>query len=366
MVPLAALRLPGLPAEWPPWLQVVVYAVGAIALAAVVSSTLAFVVQKALRAEAHTVKGPRRPLTLLLLSFVIGVVLPQVEMPPGLREALDQANAILAVFSAVWLVLSVLRTVRLVILSRYRLDVRDNRHARRVHTMLRVIGRVIATAVVVIGAGAALMTFPAAREFGTSLLASAGIAGLVVGLAARPAIENVIAGIQLAMTEPITLDDVVVMQGEWGRIEEISSTYVVVRIWDDRRLIVPFSWILQNPFTNWTRRTSEILGTVFLHVDYTVPVDEVRAELQRIVEKSEHWDQRVCGLQVTDATPTTLELRAVLSAADASHGWDLRCEVREGLVRWLGEHHPDALPRVRATVGNLEPAADAGGAVSRA
>jgi small-conductance mechanosensitive channel len=218
------------------------------------------------------------------------------------------------------------------------------------HTQFRIIRRTLIFVLMVIGGAAILMTFPTIRQFGTSLLASAGIAGLIVGLAARPAIENLIAGIQLAITQPITLDDVVVIQGEWGRIEEITATYVVVRIWDQRRLIVPFTWILQQPFTNWTRTTADILGTVFIHADYTVPVQAVREELERIAEASDKWDSRVCGLQVTDSKAETLELRALVSAADSPSAWDLRCEVREKLVAFLQREHPDCLPRVRAEI----------------
>ncbi|MFG0283630.1 MAG: mechanosensitive ion channel family protein, partial [Phycisphaerales bacterium JB039] len=186
------------------------------------------------------------------------------------------------------------------------------------------------------------------RPVGASILASAGIAGLVVALAARPTLENIFAGLQLAFTEPIRIDDVVIIAGEWGRIEEITSTYVVVKVWDERRLIVPFSKFLQEPFQNWTRTTADILGTVMIHCDYSVPVDEVRAELKRIVEGHDAWDGRVCGLQVTESSERTMGLRALVSAADASAAWNLRCDVREKLIVWLQENHPGALPRVRA------------------
>ena len=167
-------------------------------------------------------------------------------------------------------------------------------------------------------------------------------------MAARPALSNWIAGIQIALTQPIRLDDVVVVEGEWGRIHEITTTYVVVRIWDQRRLIVPFSHILSKPFQNWTRKSSEIMGTVFLHTDYTVPVEKVRDELKKITEASDKWDGRVCGLQVTDSKAETLELRALVSAEDASKAWDLRCEVREKLVEFLQREYPQCLPRTRA------------------
>ena len=192
------------------------------------------------------------------------------------------------------------------------------------------------------------MTFPSLRAVGFSLFASAGAAGLIVGLAARPTLSNLIAGLQIALTDPIRIDDVVIVEGEWGWIEEINTTYVVVRIWDLRRLVVPLTHFIEKPFQNWTRRSADILGTVFFYADYTVPVDEIRAELRRIVEGSELWDGEVCGLQVTNATERTVELRALVSAATSPEAWDLRCMVRERMIEFLMRHYPESLPRVRA------------------
>ena len=193
-----------------------------------------------------------------------------------------------------------------------------------------------------------LMTFPQVRELGASVLASAGLAGIVVGFAARPVLQNLIAGVQIAIAQPIRIDDVVIVEGEWGRIEEITATYVVVKIWDQRRLIVPLNHFIEHPFQNWTRTDAEILGTVYLYVDYTVPVEAVRQELHRLLQASEKWDGRAWGLVVTNATDRALQLRALMSAADASAAWDLRCEVRERLIEYVQEHHPGGLPRIRA------------------
>jgi hypothetical protein len=200
-----------------------------------------------------------------------------------------------------------------------------------------------------------LMTFPAIRHIGITLFASAGVAGLVVGMAARSTLSNLFAGIQIALTEPIRIEDVVIVEGEWGWIEEIGTTYVVVRIWDLRRLVVPLSYFIEHPFQNWTRVTADLLGTVIVYADYTVPVEEVRAELHRILQASEMWDGKVWGLQVTDATEHTLQLRALMSAADSSIAWDLRCHVREKLVAFLQERHPHSLPRVRAELDKASP-----------
>jgi small-conductance mechanosensitive channel len=192
------------------------------------------------------------------------------------------------------------------------------------------------------------MTFPGLRQIGASLLASAGVVGVVAGIAARPVFGNLIAGLQIALTQPIRLDDVVIIEGEWGRIEEITATYVVVKIWDERRLVVPLQWIIQNPFQNWTRTGSQLLGTVMLWMDYSVPLAPLRAELQRVCEEAPEWDGRVAMMQVTEANERAVQLRALVSAADASKTWDLRCRVREALIDFLQRERPEALPRVRA------------------
>ncbi len=233
----------------------------------------------------------------------------------------------------------------------------DNLDARRVQTQLRVLRAVLASFIVFTAVIVILLFVPGFRQIGSGLLASAGIAGLVIGFAAQRALGNLLAGFQIAVTQPIRLDDVVVVEGEWGRIEEITLTYVVVRIWDDRRLILPISYFLEKPFTNWTRENSELLGTVYLYTDYRVPIDALRAELDRIVESSEHWDGRVKGLVVTDSKEHTLELRALVSAKDGGSAWDLRCEVREKLVRFLAENYPETLPCVRAELDGAHEAA---------
>ena len=201
--------------------------------------------------------------------------------------------------------------------------------------------------VVLVAFALAAMTFPAIRAIGTTLLASAGVAGIVIGIAARPLFENLIAGVQLALSQPIRIDDVVIVEGEYGHIEQIASTFVVVRIWDQRRLVLPLTYFIEKPFQNWTRTGAALLGTVFLYVDYTVPVDALRVELPKILEADARWDGAVQGIQVTDAKEETLELRILVSARDSSDLFDLRCNVRERLIAWLQETHPDALPARR-------------------
>ena len=224
-----------------------------------------------------------------------------------------------------------------------------NRRARRVRTQLLLVRRIVVAVIVIIAIGAALFTFPAVRALGAGVLASAGVAGLVAGIAARPMLGNLFAGLQLAFSDAVRLGDVVVVQGQWGRIEELTLTYVVVQLWDERRLILPVSYFAESPFENWTRHSSRVLGTVEINVDWSVPVDELRAEMYRILQDHPLWDQRDWVLQVTDVLPNgLLQLRGLVSAADAASSWDLRCDIRERLVSYLRENYPDSLPRFRA------------------
>jgi small-conductance mechanosensitive channel len=219
--------------------------------------------------------------------------------------------------------------------------------ARKKRTQIVVFNRITVAIVAVIAAAAMLTTFRQVRALGASLLASAGIAGLAAGVAAKPTLGNLVAGLQIAFTEPIRLDDVVVVEGEWGRIEEITLTYVVVRLWDTRRLVVPISYFVERPFQNWTRSTSDLIGSAIFHFDYRVPLDEVRREFESIVATSSRWDRRIAVMQVTDTTHHSIEVRALVSAPDSATAFDLRCEVRERLVSWLQANHPEALPRMR-------------------
>ena len=233
-------------------------------------------------------------------------------------------------------------------------------YKRQIHTQVLVLKKVARTIIGIFTLASMLMVFDSARQLGGSILASAGIAGIVVGLAAQKSIATLLAGFQIALTQPIRVDDVVIVEGEWGRIEEITLTYVVVKIWDLRRLVVPITYFIEQPFQNWTRSSAAILGTVFLHVDYTAPVDALRAELTRILAASRYWDGTVNVLQVTEAKEHTLELRALASAASAGDAWDLRCEVREQLVSFLQHHHPQSLPVLRAALRpSREPAESA-------
>jgi small-conductance mechanosensitive channel len=246
-----------------------------------------------------------------------------------------------------WLLIRSVYLLEGYILRRFDVDVKDNLRARKIHTQFRVLKRIVIAVVAILAFGSCLMTFEKVQQLGTTILASAGIIGIVVGMAAQKTIATFIAGLQIAITQPIRVDDVVIVENEWGRIEEITLTYVVVRIWDLRRLIVPITFFIEKPFQNWTRVTADILGTVFIYVDYTVPIESIRTELRRILEESELWDRKVCVLQVTNTSERTVELRALMSAVDASTAWSLRCHVREKLIDFVQKNYPEALPKLR-------------------
>lgn len=247
-----------------------------------------------------------------------------------------------------WIAKTALHIWTTVYLRRFKLDAEDNLLARKHVTQTRILRRIAEILIVVIALAAMLMTFDGVRQYGVSLLASAGAAGLVVGLALQPLLKNIFAGIQLAVTQPIRIDDAVLIEGEWGNVEEITSTYVVIRIWDWRRLILPLSYFMEKPFQNWTRDDSALIGTVMIYLDYETPIAAVRREVEQIAEASKLWDRRIVNLQVTDFRQSTMEVRILVSASTSPRAFDLRCEVREKLVAFLQREYPNALPRIRA------------------
>ncbi len=352
----------------PPALSTPLVAVAAV-LAALLVYAVAWQVLRRLVRRSDTWlddavhRHARGPARLLLPALALQLVVPWLRAHVGAApaDAVSHALVVLWIGAVAWLLIRALAVVQDGVVRRYELDREDNLAARRVHTQFRVARRVAVVLIVLLAGAMMLMTFERFRELGAGLLASAGVAGLVIGLAAQRLLGNLLAGIQLAFTQPIRLDDVLVVEGEWGRVEEITLTYVVVRIWDQRRLVLPISYFLEKPFQNWTRVSADILGTVVLPLDYRVPVDELRDELRRICEASEEWDGEVCGVVVVDAGEHTMTVRALVGAPDSGQAWDLRCKVREGLLAYVREHHPEGLPRVRAEVGHRR-SADGGAA----
>ena len=267
--------------------------------------------------------------------------------------------AVAVLLGLTWLAIAAVGAAQRRVLRRYPVDIEDNLQARRVQTQARVLGRLARFTIGLVGISLALMTFPAVRQLGTTLLASAGIIGLVAGIAAKPVFGNLIAGLQIALSQPIRLDDVVIVEDEWGRVEEISATYVVVRVWDERRLVVPLQWFIEHPFQNWTRTTAQLLGDATLWLDYRTPMAVVRAQLQEICEADPRWDGRVCVAQVTDTDRHAIQVRLLVSARNSGDLFDLRCAVRECMLAYLEREHPAALPRLRADLAR-DPAAHEG------
>lgn len=291
----------------------------------------------------------RAPARLLLPLIGFHLALPFTAVA-GEIEGLKHASRIALIACATWLIVRLVRVVENVIAAKLDLTSVDNLRARSVQTQFRILRNVVVSLVVALGVIGVLLSIERFRELGAGLLASAGIASIVIGLAAQRTLGNLFAGFQIALTQPIRFDDVLVVEGQWGRVEEITLTYVVLRSWDLRRLVVPISYFLEKPFENWTRRTANLLGPVLLYLDYTVDVAVVRAELERIAAASKLWDGDVCALQVTDADAQSVELRALVSARNSSEVWDLRCEVREKLITFIQREYPDALPRMRTSI----------------
>jgi small-conductance mechanosensitive channel len=292
------------------------------------------------------------PLRLLVPALFTFVALPGVRgtLPAEVVLLLDGGLHVTLVAATAWLIVATLFAGEEVVATHYTLDTPDNLQARKIVTQVRILRRIATAVVVVLAIGAMLLRYEPFRELGTGLLASAGIVGIVVGIAAQRTLSDVIAGIQIALTQPIRVDDVVIVEGEFGWVEEITLTYVVVRVWDRRRIVMPITHFIENPFQNWTRTSSDLIGSVFLYVDHRTPVPAVREELQRVVEASEYWDGDACALHVTDTSERAVELRAIASAQSAPQLWELRCEIREALVEYLQTEHPEALPRLRAHV----------------
>jgi small-conductance mechanosensitive channel len=295
------------------------------------------------------------PLAFALPLLFLRIASGATPMPASALAGLQQLLHVGIVGCVTWLAVRAVAATERAILRDHPIDVADNLAARRVQTQTQVLARVFMGAVILLGVSVVLLTFPQVRQIGNTLLASAGIVGLVAGIAAKPVFGNLIAGLQIALTQPIRLDDVVIVEGEWGRIEEIGSSYVVVRIWDERRMVVPLSWFIENPFQNWTRRSADLLGTTFLWLDYRTPVGEVRAELERICRDAPLWDGRVCVTQVTDASEQAIQVRLLVSARNSGDAFDLRCLVRERMVDFLQRQHPYALPRLRAEISEAMP-----------
>jgi small-conductance mechanosensitive channel len=293
------------------------------------------------------ISGPTR---LALCLAAVAIVLPFAPLNDTLRNQLSRLFVVAVIALIGWISMRAVDMGAARYLQKFRLDVDENFLARKHVTQVRVFKRVVDTLIIIIAVSTALMTFDSVKQYGVSLFASAGAAGLIVGLAARPLLSNLIAGVQIAITQPIRIEDAVIIENEWGWVEDIASTYVVIRLWDWRRMVVPLSYFIERPFQNWTRDAASLIGTVLLHVDYGADVSRIRRKLEKAAAESKLWDGAIVNLQVVDSHPRTIELRALVSARNAPQSWDLRCEIREKLLAFIREEMPEAMPRERAFV----------------
>ncbi len=290
----------------------------------------------------------RRPMRLAVLTFTLSLAANFAPLAPRPGEVIRQVLLLGFILVVGWTAKTTLHIWMTVYLRRFKLDAEDNLLARTHVTQSRIAERIGGFMIVIITIAAMLMTFPAVQQYGVSVLASAGVAGIVLGLALQPMLKNLFAGIQLAITQPIRIDDALIVEGEWGNVEEITATYVVVKLWDWRRMILPLSYFIENPFQNWTRESAALIGTVMIYLDYSVPVSAIRGKVDEILANSKLWDKKVVAVQVTDFRENVMEIRILASANTAPKTFDLRCEVREKLIDFIQREYPNSLPRVRA------------------
>ena len=340
-------------------LHILVAALISILLALLVhriSSTIVLRMTRTMPVTDVVARHCRAPALLLLPLIALQAVWQVAPNTFPLIAGVRHANVLLLLTTLTWLGLRVARGLAQGVVRLHPVDVEDNLQARRIHTQTRMLARTAMFIVLLTGLALMLMTFPEARQFGASLLASAGVVGLVVGIAARPVFSNLIAGLQIALAQPFRIDDVLIIQGEWGRVEEIRGTYVVLKIWDERRLIIPLQWFIENPFQNWTRSNAQIIGTVFVWVDYRMPLAPLREAAQRACEAAPEWDKRLCLLQLVEAGERSMQLRVLVTSANSSLNWDLRCKVREALIDFMQRDYPQHLPLIRAELAEIKAA----------
>jgi len=268
----------------------------------------------------------------------------------GLMSLLPHINTILIIFGLTWCLLVGIQIIKSLFLKQYDLSEEDNLHARKVYTQINLLVKIANFLIVLFSLGLILISFESVRQFGVGFFASAGVAGIIIGFSAQKVLGTVIAGIQIAFSQPFRLEDAVVVEGEWGWIEEINLNYIVVRIWDKRRLVLPTTYFLEKPFQNWTRTSGDLLGSVFLYTDYTIPFDEMRKELDRILDTTDLWDKKVKVLQVSDAKEHTVETRILVSAKNSPTAWDLRVFVREKMIEFIQKNYPESLPKTRVSI----------------
>jgi small-conductance mechanosensitive channel len=292
-----------------------------------------------------------KPFSYFLPLLAFNVLLPFMKMRTNIAPVLNKTVEILLTISFANVLIAVIKVFEDYIYHTFDIQKADNLKERKIRTQLQFIRRIAIGLIIILAICVILLSFDNLRKIGTGLLTGVGVGGIILGFAAQKSLGNFLAGFQIAFTQPLRIDDVLVVEGEWGRVEEITLSYVVLKIWDQRRLILPINYFVEKPFQNWTRNSADILGTVFIYLDYTMPLDPLRQELTRLLDSDPLWDRRVNVLQVTNASERTMEIRALMSAANSSDAFDLRCHIREGLIRFVQENYRDSLPLTRITPG---------------
>lgn len=291
-----------------------------------------------------------KSLTWFLPLFTLNLVLPLMELSRKQYNIFNKLTGILLIVTFSFVLVAVVKIFEDLLYHIYDLNKADNLRERKIRTQIVFIRKIIIGIIVVLAIGAVLLSFSSLRRIGAGLLTGVGVSGIIIGFAAQRSLGNLLAGLQIAFTQPLRLDDAIIAEGEFGKVEEITLTYVVLRLWDERRLILPINYFLEKPFQNWTRSSSQILGTVFLHLDYVAPFAEIRKEFMRLLEASELWDKRVGGMQLTETTENTVEVRLLLSAANSGTAFDLRCYIRENIITFIQKNYPESLPKTRAII----------------
>jgi small-conductance mechanosensitive channel len=339
--------------DLPPYLWNILLIILAVLVGLLLSALLSFFVrkktdeEKKFRLGQSLLKHLTTPVSFLVPLFVFNNFIPLLQVPTGFRPYISKWTEVFLIISFTWLLIRSIRVAQDIIHHKVNIDTPDNFRQRQIITQLIYIRRVVVLILIILAIGAVLLTFDTMRKVGTGLLTGVGIGGIIIGFAAQRSLGNLLAGFQIAFTQPIRIDDEVIIEGEFGRIEELTLTYVVVRIWDNRRMIVPINYFIEKPFQNWTRKSTEILGTVYLYVDYTIPVAWLREEFMKIIKDHPLWDKRAANLVITDLKQEVMELRAIVSAYSSGRAFDLRCDVREKLMARIQKAYPDSLPKKR-------------------
>ena len=290
------------------------------------------------------------PFNVFLPLFLFNAFLPTMRMAPVVMHKLGKGIEVLLIISFAWILMRCIKVVQDYVFYRYDINKPDNIKERKIRTQLQFIRRMLVGLIAILTVAAILLSFNSLRKVGTGLITGVGLSGIIIGFAAQRSISNLLAGFQIAFTQPIRIDDVIIAEGEWGTVEEITLTYVVLKLWDERRLVLPINYFIEKPFQNWTRTNSELLGFVILFADYNLPIDPIRTELTQLLKESKYWDGRVNVVHVTDATENTVQVRALMSARNAGDIFELRCYVRENLIKFINDNFSGSLPKNRTVI----------------